>query len=38
MPAPRIGLAALLALHAGAALKHHFVDHDRVLARMILGR
>ena len=33
-----IGLAGLVALHAGAALKHHFVDRDRVLARMILGR
>ncbi len=36
-PAPRSRLAALLALHAGAALKHQFVDRDRVLARMIRG-
>ncbi len=27
----------LLALHAGAALKHHFVDRDGVLQRMIPG-
>ena len=32
-----ITLAALLALHAGAALKHQFVGRDRVLARMIRG-
>jgi cytochrome b561 len=25
----------LLAIHAGAALKHHFIDRDDVLARMI---
>ncbi len=31
------GLAALLALHVGAALKHHFVDRDGVLARMVPG-
>jgi cytochrome b561 len=31
-------LAALLALHAGAALWHQLVDRDRLLARMILGR
>lgn len=30
-------LAALTALHAAAALKHHFLDRDRVLVRM-LGR
>ncbi|MCS4090111.1 cytochrome b [Rhizobium sp. BK176] len=30
-------LAAMTALHAGAALKHHFLDRDRVLVRM-LGR
>jgi cytochrome b561 len=29
------GLAALVALHALAALKHHFVDRDDVLARML---
>ena len=28
-------LAALVFLHAGAALKHHFVDRDGVLARML---
>ena len=28
-------LAAVIVLHAGAALKHHFVDRDDVLARMI---
>ena len=27
----------VLALHAGAALKHQFVDHDGVLARMVRG-
>jgi cytochrome b561 len=32
-----IALALLLALHAGAALKHHFVDRDGVLRRMLLG-
>jgi len=28
-------LFALVALHAGAALKHHFIDRDGVLARML---
>jgi cytochrome b561 len=28
-------LLALVILHAGAALKHHFVDRDGVLARML---
>lgn len=28
-------ILVLLALHAGAALKHHFIDRDDVLARMI---
>jgi len=28
-------LAAVIVLHAGAALKHHFVDHDDVLVRML---
>jgi cytochrome b561 len=28
-------LAALVFLHVGAALKHHFVDRDGVLARML---
>jgi cytochrome b561 len=27
-------LAALVLVHVGAALKHHFVDRDRTLARM----
>jgi len=30
-------ILVLLALHAGAALKHHFVDRDGVLQRMIPG-
>lgn len=30
-------LAVLLAGHAGAALKHHFIDRDTVLKRMIGG-
>lgn len=30
-------LAALLVVHVGAALKHHFVDRDNVLARMSIG-
>lgn len=30
-----ITLAAVVALHAAAALKHHFVDHDRTLAAML---
>ncbi|MGH8671878.1 MAG: cytochrome b [Burkholderiales bacterium] len=29
------GLATLIALHVGAALKHHFVERDQVLARML---
>jgi cytochrome b561 len=28
-------LAAVIALHAAAALKHHFIDHDDVLVRML---
>jgi cytochrome b561 len=28
---------ALIALHVGAALKHHWVDHDGLLGRMIPG-
>jgi cytochrome b561 len=35
--AAAIALTALLALHAGAALKHQLVDHDGVLARMVRG-
>lgn len=31
-------LAALAALHVGAALKHQLIDGDRLLARMGLGR
>jgi cytochrome b561 len=31
------GLAALLGLHVTAALKHHFVNRDDVLARMVPG-
>ncbi|WP_156679576.1 cytochrome b [Sphingomonas profundi] len=30
-------MAALVALHIAAALKHHFVDRDRTLARMLPG-
>jgi cytochrome b561 len=33
-----ICLAALVALHAGAALRHQFVDRDGLLGRMISGR
>lgn len=36
--AAAILLAALLAVHVAAALKHHFLDRDDVLARMTLGR
>jgi len=32
------GLAALVLAHVGAALKHHFVDRDGLLARMWPGR
>jgi cytochrome b561 len=32
-----ICLATLLALHVGAALKHQFVDHDGLLARIVRG-
>jgi cytochrome b561 len=28
-------LLALVSIHAGAALRHHFVDRDGVLARML---
>ncbi|MGB7543717.1 MAG: cytochrome b [Burkholderiales bacterium] len=31
-------LAAVLAVHAGAALRHHFVKRNDVLARMLPGR
>jgi cytochrome b561 len=33
-----VALAALLVVHAGAALKHHFVLRDPVLKRMSWGR
>ncbi|MEX2518242.1 MAG: cytochrome b [Paracoccaceae bacterium] len=33
-----LALTAVLIGHAGAALKHHFIDHDNVLRRMITGR
>jgi cytochrome b561 len=36
--AAAVGLALILAIHAGAALKHHFIDRDGVLARMTWGR
>jgi cytochrome b561 len=32
------GLAALVLLHVGAALKHHVVDRDGLLSRMGFGR
>jgi len=28
-------MAVIVAIHTGAALKHHFIDGDEVLARMI---
>lgn len=31
------GLIALLAAHAGAALKQHFIDRDAALRRMTAG-
>lgn len=31
------GLVAMIALHAGGALKHHFIDRDRTLIRMVRG-
>lgn len=33
-----VALAALLALHVGAATKHHFLLRDGVLRRMVRGR
>ncbi len=30
-----MGTLGLLALHVGAALKHHFINHDAVLRRML---
>ena len=32
-----LGLFTLVCVHIAAALKHHFVDHDQVLARMLPG-
>ncbi len=32
------GLALLVLAHVGAALKHQFIDRDRLLARMGIGR
>ncbi len=29
------GMAGLVLAHSGAALKHHFIDRDGVLARML---
>lgn len=31
-------LTLAIAVHGAAALKHHFIDHDRTLMRMIKGR
>ena len=31
-------MAALVVLHVAGALKHQFIDRDRLLARMGLGR
>ncbi|MGI9353679.1 MAG: cytochrome b [Rhizobiaceae bacterium] len=31
------GLLAVIAAHAGGALKHHFIDRDRTLRRMTVG-
>jgi len=31
-------MIGLTALHALAALKHHFVDHDRTLLRMLSSK
>jgi cytochrome b561 len=36
--AAAFALAALVLLHVAAALKHHFIDRDGLLARMGLGR
>ena len=32
------GMLGLVAMHGGAALKHHVINKDRTLLRMILGR
>ena len=31
-------LLVVVAAHVGAALKHHFIDHDGLLRRMWFGR
>lgn len=31
------GIVALMAMHAGAALKHHFINRDSTLRRMLFG-
>ncbi|MEM8788002.1 MAG: cytochrome b [Pseudomonadota bacterium] len=33
-----LGLVLILGLHIGAALKHHLVDRDAILRRMVSGR
>ncbi len=33
-----VWLTMSIAIHVAAALKHHFIDHDRTLTRMIRGR
>ena len=33
-----IGLAVLIAIHVAAALKHHLIDKDATLTRMLTGR
>jgi cytochrome b561 len=31
-------LTVTIGVHAAAALKHHFIDRDRTLVRMLKGR
>lgn len=33
-----IGLSLVVVLHVAGALKHHFIDHDGTLVRMVSGR
>jgi cytochrome b561 len=33
-----IGLCLIVALHVAAAMKHHFIDRDETLTRMVRGR
>ena len=33
-----MGLALLVLVHVAAALKHHFVDGDGLMSRMLPGR